>query len=72
MSTAARICWAIDRNDWMIATANIVAALTFVAGCVAFYSPALYVPGVSLFLAGSLIMVASAVADVYRRYGPSQ
>lgn len=71
-SRAARMCWAIDRHDWLIAAANILAGLTFVAGCVAFYAPSLHVPGVSLFLVGSLLMVAAAAADAIRRYGPSR
>lgn len=71
MRGAARLCWAIDRNDWLIAVANVVAGVTFVLGCVAFFSPALYVPGVSLFLVGSVLMLAAACADAFRRYGPS-
>lgn len=72
MSRAASLCWAIDRNDWLIAAANIVAGAMFVAGCVAFYSPAWYVAGVTLFLAGSVLMLTSAAADAYRRFGPSE
>lgn len=67
----ARLCWAIDRHDWVLGVANLVAALAFVLGCVAFYSPRWYVPGVTLFLAGSILMLGAAAADLYRRVGPA-
>lgn len=44
--------------------ANGVAALLFIGGCVAFYSPRLYDVGVTLFLAGSIVMLASSVAEI--------
>lgn len=55
----------------MIAAGNILAAVVFVCGCVAFYFPSLYGPGVSLFLVGSLLWLGAGVADTFRRYGPS-
>ena len=70
-SRSARICWGIERNQWVLAAVNLVAAVLFVFGCVAFYSARFYVLGVSLFLAGSLLMVTSSAADLYRRFGPS-
>ena len=41
---------------------NILAAALFVAGCVGFYWPGLYVMSVTLFLAGSLLFLFSALA----------
>jgi cytochrome c oxidase assembly factor CtaG len=69
---SAHLCWAIERRRWALATANIVAALLFVVGCVAFYFPSLYVPGITLFLAGSVLMLLSAAAETFRHFGPSQ
>lgn len=43
---------------------NGVAALLFIGGCVAFYSPRLYDVGVTLFLAGSIVMLANSVVEI--------
>ncbi len=66
----ARLCWAIDRNEWLMGVTNLVAALLFVAGCVAFYRSAWYVAGVTLFLVGSGLMAVSSAAELFRRHGP--
>jgi hypothetical protein len=62
----------LERHGWILATANIVAAALFVAGCVAFYDPSLYAIGLTFLLAGSVLMLLSAAADTFRRYGPSR
>ena len=70
MRLAAKACWKIDDNDWVLDVANLLAALLFVLGCLAVYSPRLYVPGVTLFLVGSGLMLCSGAADLYRKLGP--
>lgn len=71
MKRRAKWCWALDARPWVLMTADVVAALLFVAGCAAFYVPAWYRHGVSLFLAGSLLMLAATLARAFVRYGPS-
>lgn len=71
LSVLARLCWALDRRPQVLDAANVVAAAFFVAGCVVFYAPALYVEGVTLFLIGSLIILAAGLANVLVKHGPS-
>lgn len=47
-------------------------ALLFVGGCVAFYAPSRQSAGVTLFLLGSLLMLASVVGRLVLKYGPSE
>jgi hypothetical protein len=67
----ARLCWALEARRWILAVLNVAAAALFVAGCVGFYWPGLYVGSVSLFLAGSLLFLASALGSALLQHGPS-
>jgi hypothetical protein len=71
LSWLARLCWALDARRWILAVANVVAAALFVAGCVGFYWPSLYIGSVSLFLAGSLLFLLSALGSALLEHGPS-
>lgn len=71
LSWLARLCWALDARRWILAVANVVAAALFVAGCVGFYWPSLYIGSVSLFLAGSLLFLFSALGSALLEHGPS-
>jgi YrhK-like protein len=53
-----------------ISVSNILGAALFVAGCVGFYWPSLYVLSVTLFLAGSLLFLFSALAVPRLEHGP--
>jgi len=69
---AARLCWALhDRQRWFIAL-DLGGALLFVLGCVVFYAPSRYVAGVTLFLVGSLLTLASVAGRAFIQYGPSR
>lgn len=57
-----------DRHDWVVSAAHILSGLAFVAGCIAFYVPAWYDTGVTLFLIGSILMVAAAAVEAIRRH----
>jgi cysteine desulfurase / selenocysteine lyase len=50
------------RQAAAISVSNILAAALFVVGCVGFYWPGFYVMSVTLFLAGSLLFLFSALA----------
>lgn len=56
----------------MLLVADAAGAALFVVGCVAFYSDAFYLVGVTLFLAGSVLMLGSTVGRIFVRYGPSR
>lgn len=71
-SHSARLCWALERHSRLLLAGKVLAAAFFVLGCLAFYSSALYTLGVSLFLAGSVLMLLNAAADAFLRYGPSE
>lgn len=60
--------WAefVDRHRSLVSMAHVLSGIAFVAGCVAFYVPAWYTTGVTLFLVGSVLMLAGAVADAIR------
>lgn len=68
---AARLCWTLHDRPWVLLSLDAVGALLFVLGCVAFYSPAQYVAGVTLFLVGSMVMLVSVLGRALARYGPS-
>lgn len=61
----------MDARPWVLMAADVVAALLFVLGCFVFFVPAWYTQGVSLFLAGSLLMLVATLGRVFVRYGPS-
>jgi len=54
-----------------ISVSKILGAALFVAGCVGFYWPGLYVLSVTLFLAGSLLFLFSALAGTRLEHGPT-
>lgn len=72
MRLTARLCWSLDERPWVLLALDAAGALVFVLGCVAFYFPAQYFAGVTLFLFGSLLMLASAGGRAMLRYGPSE
>ena len=69
---SARLCWALDAKPGVLLALDFVGALLFVVGCVAFYAPSQYTIGVSLFLLGSVLMLASVAGRALLRYGPSR
>lgn len=69
---AARLCWALyERQRWFTAL-DIGGALLFVLGCMVFYAPTQYATGVTLFLVGSLLMLASVAGKAFIQHGPSR
>jgi hypothetical protein len=50
---------------------NIAAAALFVLGCVGFFWPSLYLGSVTLFLLGSVLFLAVALASALLEHGPS-
>jgi hypothetical protein len=54
-----------------LALTSVIAASCFVAGCVGFYSPTLYVPSITLFLIGSVLFLLEALARALLDHGPS-
>jgi hypothetical protein len=70
-SWLARLCWYLDARRWTITVANIVAAALFVAGCIGFFWPTLYIGSVTTFLLGSLLFLAGALATALVEHGPS-
>jgi hypothetical protein len=71
MSPLARLCWALDARRWLLTLMSIIAASCFVVGCVGFFSPALYVPSLTLFLIGSVVFLLEALARALVEHGPS-
>jgi hypothetical protein len=71
MSRRARLCWYLHRHRWTLSAANVVAAALFVAGCVGFFWPALYVGSVILFLLGSILFLFSAAGNALVEHGPA-
>ncbi len=71
LSLLARLCWALDARRWLLSLGNVVAALLFVAGCIAFYVPVWYVGSVTLFLLGSVLFLVTAVGHALLEHGPS-
>jgi YrhK-like protein len=71
LSLLARLCWALDAHRWLLSVANVVAALLFVAGCIAFYVPVWYIGSVTLFLLGSVLFLVTAVGHALLEHGPS-
>lgn len=69
---SARLCWAVHARQGLLVAADLGGALLFVVGCVAFYVPSQYTTGVTLFLLGSILMLASVAGRALLRYGPSQ
>lgn len=72
MRPAARLCWMLEARSGAFLFLDLVGAGLFVLGCVAFYFPVHYVTGVTLFLLGSISMLASTAGRVFARYGPSR
>jgi hypothetical protein len=62
--------WFLDHR-WVVSIANILAATFFVGGCVGFFWPGLYVVSVTLFLAGSLLFLFSALAGALLEHVPT-
>ena len=60
-----------EAHRWAIAASNILAAALFVAGCLGFFWPDLYAMSVTLFLAGSLLFLFSALAGTLVQHGSS-
>jgi hypothetical protein len=54
-----------------LSVGNVVAALLFVAGCIAFYVPVWYVGSVTLFLLGSVPFLVTALGHALLEHGPS-
>ena len=71
MRFTARLCWWLDVHRWAISASNILAAALFVAGCIGFFWPGLYVLSVTMFLAGSLLFLFSALASALLDHGPT-
>ena len=71
MSALARFCWALDGRRWVLSLMSVTAACCFVVGCVGFYSPAWYIPSVTLFLIGSVLFLIEALARALVEHGPS-
>jgi YrhK-like protein len=71
MRFTARLCWWLDVHRWAISASNILAAALFVAGCIGFFWPGLYVLSVTMFLAGSLLFLLSALASALLDHGPT-
>jgi hypothetical protein len=65
------LCWALDTRRWLLTLTSVIAASCFVAGCVGFYSPRLYVPSITLFLIGSVLFLLEALARALLEHGPS-
>lgn len=68
----ARLCWALYARQSVLLALEFGGALLFVVGCVAFYTPSLYTIGVTLFLFGSVLMLASVAGRALLQYGPSE
>jgi hypothetical protein len=49
-------------HRWLLAVSNIVAAASFVVGCIGFYWPSLYTGSVTAFLFGSVVFLFTAAA----------
>jgi hypothetical protein len=60
-----------DEHRWVVSIANILAAALFVGGCVGFFFSGLYVASVTLFLAGSLLFLFSALAGALLQHLPA-
>jgi apolipoprotein N-acyltransferase len=71
ISRPARLCWYLDAHRRALAAMNIAAAALFVAGCVGFFWPSLYVGSVTLFLLGSLLFLVAAIGAALLEHGPS-
>ena len=71
MRFVARLCRFLDVHRWAISASNILAAALFVAGCIGFFWPDLHVMSVTLFLAGSLLFLFSALAGALLDHGPT-
>lgn len=69
---AARLCWAIHARQSLLVLFDIAGALSFVIGCLVFYSPSHYQTGVTLFLLGSVLMLVSVAGRALMQYGPSR
>lgn len=72
MRLSARLCWALHARQRLILAFDFGGALLFVVGCVAFYLPSQYTAGVTLFLLGSVLMLASVAGRALLQYGPSE
>ena len=66
-----RLLEVFEAHRWAIAASNILAAALFVAGCLGFFWPDLYAMSVTLFLAGSLLFLFSALAGTLVQHGSS-
>jgi cytochrome c oxidase assembly factor CtaG len=71
LTPLARLCWALEARRWLLSLGNVVAALLFVAGCIAFYVPVWSVASVTLFLLGSLLFLVAALGHALLEHGPS-
>jgi len=71
MRPAARLCWALHARQQVLVAFDVGGAFLFVVGCVAYYSPSHYAK-VTLFLVGSVLMLASTVGRALIQYGPSE
>ena len=69
MTFVARLYRCLDVHRWAISASNILAAALFVAGCIGFFWPDLHVMSVTLFLAGSLLFLFSALAGALLDHG---
>lgn len=69
---SARLCWWLHAKQAVLLAAEFAGTLLFVIGCLAFYMPSQYTTGVSLFLLGSVLMLASVAGRALLRYGPSR
>jgi hypothetical protein len=67
----ARLCWALDAHRWVLAVMNIIAASSFVVGCLGFYRPSWHVASITMFLVGSMVFLAATVATALVEHGPS-
>lgn len=72
MRPAARFCWALHARQQALTVLDVSGALLFVLGCLAFYNPSNYTVGVTLFLVGSVLMLASTTGRAFVQYGPSE
>jgi hypothetical protein len=63
LGRAGRVHASLIGNLRLVAWSNVLAAASFVIGCIGFYWPRTYVASVTAFLFGSVVFLLSAVSS---------
>lgn len=71
-SPIVRILDYLDRHDWILAVLNLLAAILFAAGSMAFYWSSLFRAGITLFVVGSAVMIVATAIELGRRLRPDR